>query len=461
MLPYAPLHHILLADLAELGVEALVLTSGNVSDEPIAFRDGDARQRLERIADGFLVHDRPIETRTDDSLARAVALGARRRRSAAPLARLRAVEHLPPLAAPRPILACGGQLKATFCLARGRRAWVSHHIGDLEHYAALLAYRQGVEHFERLFALQPALVAHDLHPDYASTAYALELDGVELTGVQHHHAHLAACLAEHGLEGPAVGAIYDGSGYGTTGRSGAARSSWAISSRSSDGVAARRCACPAARAPCTSRGAWPVPGSRRASASGRRCPARSPVRSTRPAGDRLRASPRARGLSGDEQHGTPLRRRRGTLRPARPSSPTRVRPRSSSRRSPTSPTAPATTLPLLDEGERRVIDPRSALRAIAGDVASGVPVATVSQRFHEVSRSRPPWPAPRPRSAHGWSSRALGRGVPEPAAARAHCRAARGRWPASADTRAVPPNDGGIAYGQAAVAAARDRAGTL
>ena len=122
-----------------------------------------------------------------------------------------------PVAAPRPMLACGAQLKATFCLARGRRAWVSHHIGDLEHYPALLAYRQGIEHFERLFALRPELVAHDLHPDYASTAYALELDGVELTGVQHHHAHLAACLAEHGLEGPAVGAIYDGSGYGTDG----------------------------------------------------------------------------------------------------------------------------------------------------------------------------------------------------------------------------------------------------
>ena len=94
---------------------------------------------------------------------------------------------------------------------------MSHHIGDLEHYPALLAYRQGIEHFERLFALRPELVAYDLHPDYASTAYALELEGVELTGVQHHHAHLAACLAEHGLEGPAVGAIYDGSGYGTDG----------------------------------------------------------------------------------------------------------------------------------------------------------------------------------------------------------------------------------------------------
>ena len=218
MLPYAPLHHVLLDDLAALGVDALVLTSGNVSDEPIAFRDGDARRRLAGIADGTLVHDRPIATRTDDSVVRAVSVGGDRR--ALMLRRSRG--YVPASIdlhadAPRPVLACGAQQKATFCLARGRRAWVSHHIGDLEHYPALLAYRQGIEHFERLFALRPELIAYDLHPDYASTAYALERDGLASTGVQHHHAHLAACLAEHGLEGPAVGAIYDGSGYGTDG----------------------------------------------------------------------------------------------------------------------------------------------------------------------------------------------------------------------------------------------------
>ena len=153
-----------------------MLTSGNVSDEPIAFRDSDALGRLESIADAFLVHDRPIETRTDDSVVRAVAVGPGRR----PLTLRRSRGYVPasiglPVAARRPLLACGGQLKATFCLARGRRAWVSHHIGDLEHYPALLAYRQGIGHFERLFALRPELIAHDLHPDYASTAFALEL----------------------------------------------------------------------------------------------------------------------------------------------------------------------------------------------------------------------------------------------------------------------------------------------
>ncbi len=119
-----------------------------------------------------------------------------------------------PVAAARPLLACGAELKSTFCVAKGRRAWVSHHIGDLENWETLRSFREGIEHFERLFAVRPELVAYDLHPDYLSTKEALERDGVEHVGVQHHHAHLAGCLAEHGEEGPAVGAIFDGTGYG-------------------------------------------------------------------------------------------------------------------------------------------------------------------------------------------------------------------------------------------------------
>ena len=115
------------------------------------------------------------------------------------------------------MLACGAEQKATFCVARGERAWVGHHIGDLEQLATLTAYREGIGHFERMFAVAPELVAHDLHPDYLSTQYALELDDVELVGVQHHHAHLAACLAEHGVTAPAVGAIFDGTGLGADG----------------------------------------------------------------------------------------------------------------------------------------------------------------------------------------------------------------------------------------------------
>ncbi len=211
MLPYSPLHHLLLNDAGA----TLVMTSGNVSDEPIAYRDEDALRRLGGIADLVLLHDRPIHVRTDDSVVRAVprraALLIRRSRGYVP-----ASMDLP-LAVARPVLACGAELKNTFCLVKGSRAWVGHHIGDLKNYETLRAFREGIEHFRALFAVEPEVVAHDLHPDYLSTAYALERDDVELVGVQHHHAHLAACLAEHGKEGPAVGAIYDGTGFGSDG----------------------------------------------------------------------------------------------------------------------------------------------------------------------------------------------------------------------------------------------------
>ena len=209
MLPYTPLHHLLLRDAGL----ALVMTSGNVSDEPIAFEDADALARLPGIADLFLVHERPIHTRNDDSVVRST--------TGTPLMLRRSRGYVPgslglPVAGP-PLVACGAQLKNTFCVAKGTRAWVGHHIGDLENWETLRSFREGVAHFERLFAVEPRLVAHDLHPGYLSTAEALARDGVEHVGVQHHHAHLAACLAEHGERGPAVGAIFDGTGYGDDG----------------------------------------------------------------------------------------------------------------------------------------------------------------------------------------------------------------------------------------------------
>ena len=122
-----------------------------------------------------------------------------------------------PVPSARPLLACGAELKSTFCLARDGHAWVGHHIGDLRNWETLHSFRAGIAHFERLFAVAPEVVAHDLHPDYLSTAYAHERADVELVAVQHHHAHLAACLAEHGVDGPAVGAIFDGAGLGPDG----------------------------------------------------------------------------------------------------------------------------------------------------------------------------------------------------------------------------------------------------
>jgi hydrogenase maturation protein HypF len=211
LLPYSPLHHLLLAGVGE----PLVMTSGNVSDEPIAHEDADALERLAGIADLVLFHDRPIHTRTDDSVLRAVP-GRR------PLLMRRSRGLVPdslalPVPAARHVLACGAELKSTFCVAKGERAWVGHHIGDLKTYEVLQAFEAGIEHFERLFAIVPEVVAHDEHPDYLSTRYALAREGVEAVAVQHHHAHLAACLAEHGETGPAVGAIYDGTGHGSDG----------------------------------------------------------------------------------------------------------------------------------------------------------------------------------------------------------------------------------------------------
>jgi hydrogenase maturation protein HypF len=209
MLPYSPIHHLLLADV---GVP-LVMTSANVSEEPIAYGEADALARLGTIADLFLVHDRPIQTRTDDSVVRLVdgrAMMMRRSRGYVPASI--ALPHAAP-----PLLACGAELKSTFCLAKGERAWVSHHIGDLKNYETLRSFTQGIAHFERLFQVAPELVAHDLHPDYLSTRYALEHEQAELLRVQHHHAHLAACLAEHAEPGPAVAAVFDGSGHGSDG----------------------------------------------------------------------------------------------------------------------------------------------------------------------------------------------------------------------------------------------------
>ncbi len=210
MLPYTPLHHLLLRELGD----PIVLTSGNLSDEPIVFRDDEALARLAPIADAFLVHDRPIHIRTDDSVVRVtrgVDQVVRRSRGFAP-----APLHLP-WSFPRHVLACGAELKNTFCLARDQHAFVSHHIGDLENAETLDAFVHGIAHFQRLFDVTPALVAHDLHPEYLSTKHALELPDVDLVGVQHHHAHVASCLADHREPGPVIGVAFDGLGYGLDG----------------------------------------------------------------------------------------------------------------------------------------------------------------------------------------------------------------------------------------------------
>ncbi len=212
MLPYTPLHHLLLRAVGR----PLVLTSGNASDEPIAYRDDDARRRLAGIADAILSHDRPIRIRTDDSVVRSVAgqpMAIRRSRGFVPDS-LRL-----PVPTRRPVLGVGAELKSTVALADGDRAVVSHHIGDLRHLETHGSFLEAIEHLGRLFQIEPQVVAHDLHPDYLSTAHATGIEGVDLVGVQHHHAHVAACLVDNGRTDEVIGVAFDGTGHGTDGTS--------------------------------------------------------------------------------------------------------------------------------------------------------------------------------------------------------------------------------------------------
>jgi hydrogenase maturation protein HypF len=190
------------------------MTSGNLSDEPIAYRDDDAHERLFPIARGILTHTREIHMRCDDSVVRIVAGGEqffRRSRGYAP--------EPVPLAQtlPLPLLSCGGHLKNTFCLGKDRRAFLSHHIGDLENLETLTSFREGIAHFQRLFDIYPEAIVYDLHPEYLATKYTFDSPIPLKIGVQHHHAHIASVLAEHGLDGPVIGVAADGTGYGTDG----------------------------------------------------------------------------------------------------------------------------------------------------------------------------------------------------------------------------------------------------
>jgi len=210
ILAYTPLHHLLL----EAAGRVLVMTSGNLSEEPMAAGDPEALERLSGIADLFLAHDREIENRCDDSVARVIAgkpTVFRRSRGYVP----RAV----PLGRPvrRPVLACGAHLKNTFCLAAGDEAWLGPHVGDLDNLEATRAFEEQVERLQRFLGIRPEVIAHDLHPDYASTRYALARPEPVKVGVQHHHAHVMSAVGEHGLEGPVLGLAWDGTGYGTDG----------------------------------------------------------------------------------------------------------------------------------------------------------------------------------------------------------------------------------------------------
>ena len=216
MLPYTPLHYLMLGDGATPAPLALVMTSGNMSEEPIAIGNQEALERLSPLADYFLLHDRDIYVRCDDSVTRLFRgreAMLRRSRGYAPFP-IRLNLEL------KEILACGAELKNTFCLTKGTYAFLSQHIGDMENYETFASYQASVEHFQRLFRVNPQAVAYDLHPDYLATRYALELaeaQGLRRVPVQHHHAHVVSCMAENGVDAEVIGVALDGTGYGTDG----------------------------------------------------------------------------------------------------------------------------------------------------------------------------------------------------------------------------------------------------
>jgi hydrogenase maturation protein HypF len=210
MLPYTPLHHLLMRAVNR----PLVMTSANLAEEPLAYRNDEALRRLARIADLFLMHDREIETRCDDSVARVIA--------GSPVVLRRARGYVPRSIAvsPKfdvPILACGALLKNTFCVGTDDGAYLGPHIGDLENLETYQSFEESIARMERFLRVRPQVVAHDLHPDYMSSHYALGRPESVKIGVQHHHAHVVSGMAEHGLAGPVIGIAYDGTGYGTDG----------------------------------------------------------------------------------------------------------------------------------------------------------------------------------------------------------------------------------------------------
>ncbi|MBD3182911.1 carbamoyltransferase HypF [Candidatus Poribacteria bacterium] len=210
MLPYTPLHYLLLDDQ----LSALVMTSGNISEEPLAVDNQEALDRLSGLADYFLLHNRDIYMRCDDSVAkveRNQAVMIRRSRGYAPY----------PVDldfSMKQILACGPELKNTFCLTKDNHAFISHHIGDLQNEEAFSYYRNAVQHYKNMFRIHPEAIAYDLHPDYLSTKYALSHEDIKLIGIQHHHAHIASCMAENGIKEKVIGVSCDGTGYGSDGK---------------------------------------------------------------------------------------------------------------------------------------------------------------------------------------------------------------------------------------------------
>jgi len=442
-LPYTPLHHLLLGR-----VGPLVMTSGNRSEEPIAMELEHLRGILGPVADFALDHDRPILRRCDDSVLRMVGgarLFYRRSRGYVPNAiRL-------PVSGP-PVLACGGDLKNTFCVTRGDRAFLSQHVGDLAELAAYRFYAEAIEDWLRTFSSEPEIVAHDLHPDYVSTRYATERRCKVHVAVQHHHAHVAACMAEHGLTERVIGVAFDGTGYGPDG------AIWGGEFLVADLASFRR----AAHLKC-----YPMPGGEEAI--------------LHPA--RMALAYLARDLAGDEarlpdllapqERSVILRMIARGLRCPLTSSAGRlfdavaaivgIRDRISYEgqaairlQSLARPAEGEYPFAVHGDSDPMILDFAETIRAIVTEVESGADVRSISWRFHRTVASAVAETCDRIRSRDGINGVVLSGGVfqNDLLLGLVQGRLRERGFGVYAHTE-VPPNDGGIALGQAAVAVAR------
>jgi hydrogenase maturation protein HypF len=450
MLPYSPLHHLLWRGAGHCP-EAIVLTSGNRSEEPIATDNAEAMDRLGAIADAFLLHDRPIQTRCDDSVTR-VAGGAelpiRRSRGYAPL----------PVRLPfesRPILACGGELKSTVCLARGPYAFLSPHIGDLENYETYASYVTMIDHMAALFRVRPEAVAHDPHPAYASTRFARGLDpALPRVAVQHHHAHVAACMAEHRLTGPVIGVAFDGTGYGTDG------AIWGGEFLVADYAGFERAAhlayVPLPGGDLAVREPFRVALAHLMRAVGGWDPALPPVAAATDAERRIIARQLERGLN------APPTSSLGRLFDAMASLlgvRQRARYEAQAAIELEALAAPGEhgAYPVdLAAGEPALIDPAPVIRGAVRDLGRGVAVPVIAARFHATVVSMVLRVCDWLRGRTGIDRVVLSGGVFQNARLLVGARGAlAGAGFAVFSHHLVPPNDGGIALGQAAVAHAR------
>lgn len=448
MLAYTPLHHLLL----DLVRRPLVMTSGNVSDEPICASSAEALVRLRDIADAFLLHDREIVARVDDSVLRVAnkqPLFLRRARGFAPL------PVALPVRALRPILAVGAHLKNTITVVHDRDAYVSPHIGDLDTLETLKHFREVVRRIAALHRVEPEAIAHDMHPGYISTAEALGAGAKELFAVQHHHAHIAAVCAEHGVTEPVIGVAYDGTGYGDDG------TVWGAEILLADLVRYERVGHlrPA-----------PLPGGELA--------VRTPWRSalgylSRDWGLTPAFAAALRGLPARELDLARRQTERGINAPLASSmgrlfdaaaavlgvrQQLRFEGQAAMQLEALAGSGAASALPfpMYEEQGRRILDPLPLLQALGESAAAGADVASLAASFHESVAEATARAVRDIARERGIRVVALGGGTFQNArllsSLASRLQAARLRV---LTPQVLPPNDGSISYGQAAVAAAR------